>query len=122
MILSDTPTEYLRDLQNASLYEMANVVPEDTGLQVTLWVSGKGGAKRGPRVKIFANGTHFKGDGDFSVSISDSPRIVAGKANVSERELTRIFSWIKLNQEWLLQLWNGEIVNQRKIYERIVRV
>ena len=94
--------EYLRGAQLLDLNEMApQYYPRETGLKEIIWVSAKN-ASHGPRIKVYE---YSKGP-NFSVTIEDNPRVVAGKCFVNNKELKRIFDFIILNKTNLLLYWN----------------
>ena len=44
------------EINEDELFEMVNLVPRLTGLPMTIWVSPRGNARHGPRIKV--NMTH----------------------------------------------------------------
>ena len=105
MTIRDEFKEYLK---NTEINEMApNYPPDKTGLNEPIWISVEN-ASHGPRIKVYSE----DGEGNFSVSISDSPRIVAGNCFVSSKELKRIIKFISLNKETLLNYWEFKITSK----------
>ena len=96
---------YLIEQEALTLLEMApTFYPEDTGLKEIIWVSTKM-ASHGPRIKVYEtpNGKNF------SVSISDKPKVVAGDCFVNAKELKRIFAFILKHKDDLIAYWNSEL-------------
>lgn len=92
-----------------SLWEMAGVSQKRTGLKVYLYISPKQG-KHGPRIK-FVNGYETKMiQGNLvPMTISDSPEIpIKANLKISEQDLANLKSWVILNKDILLRLWNNE--------------
>ena len=90
-------------LREAKLNEMSpSYTPEKTGLKEFIWVSAKMGS-HGPRIKVYES---LPNGINFSVTIEDKPRVVAGKCFVNTKELNRIFDFIILNKTNLLLYWN----------------
>ena len=95
-------------LRESELNEMApSYLPKDTGLKEIIWVSPKN-VNHGPRIKVY----NLNKSKDFSVTIEDNPRIVAGKSFVSGKEFERIVEFIKINKENLLKYWNYGLSTQ----------
>jgi hypothetical protein len=102
-------------LEVEDLFEMSNLQKEDTGLSKTIWVSVKLHSS-GPRIKVnFDNSLRFDDSNNFSVTIDNNPRVVAGGTEeliirkIGAEELSDVYDWVKLNQPTLLAYWNGEI-------------
>ena len=97
--------EYLRGAQLLDLNEMApQYYPRETGLKEIIWVSAKN-ASHGPRIKVYE---YSKGP-NFSVTIEDNPRVVAGRCFVNNKELKRIFEFIIKHKDDLIGYWNSEL-------------
>jgi hypothetical protein len=106
-LLPADPTiqEELISLGDEGLFEMTNLPPARTGLKGILFLLTSVGF-HGPRVKFFL--WTGKGQPSFSVSIADSPRLLAN--SLPERTVNQmapsVIEWVKLNREALLQFWN----------------
>lgn len=107
--------EYVRDAEK--LYEMVpNYYQKDAGLKEIIWVSSKK-ASHGPRIKVYKT---LKGE-NFSVTIEDEPKVVAGKCFVNSKELKRIFEFIILNKDNLIKYWNF-IIDSDELDENILKL
>ena len=92
-------------LREAELNEMSpSYTPRETGLKEIIWVSAKN-ASHGPRIKVYE---YSKGP-NFSVTIEDEPRVVAGKCFVNAKELRKIFDFIIKHKDALIGYWNSEL-------------
>ncbi len=92
-----------------SLFEMANLRQNSTGLDMVIWVSEKGHTKHGPRIKVSKTHSHKANIMDsVSVSISDDPEIVAGEG-LSNNDFEHVQEYIRRNKDVLLDYWYGEI-------------
>ena len=92
-------------LNQAEINEMApTYTPQETGLKEIIWVSSKM-ASHGPRIKVYEVS---KGP-NFSVTIEDNPRVVAGKCFVNKKELQKIFDFIIKYKTELIGYWNSEL-------------
>lgn len=109
------------DLLN-SMIEMASLPPEKTGLPLTLWIRPEEGSQHGPRVKVskFPNKARFSDKDSFSISISDTPKIVSGDTSgVKAKDLELIFSFIKNKKDSLLRFWNKELENIKELEKEL---
>jgi hypothetical protein len=107
--------------ESSFLFEMSNLSKEDTGLDKTIWVSVKNHSS-GPRIKVnYDNSLKFDNNYNFSVSISDDPKVISGNTEenvikkIGKSTLEDIFDWILLNQEILLKYWNSEITTREML-------
>lgn len=92
-------------LRQCEINEMApQYYPSETGLKEIIWVSAKN-ASHGPRIKVYEVS---KGP-NFSVTIEDNPRVVAGKCFVNSKELQKIFDFIVKYKTELIGYWNSEL-------------
>lgn len=89
------------------LFSMANLFPKHTGLPRTVWIGPKGGARHDARIKVSAHPDRMDLRDAAVVSIRPEPRLLLGELSPSEFEA--IAAWVRLNQQILLDHWNGEI-------------
>lgn len=90
------------------LYEMTNVFPRTSGLPVTVWVSARGGARHDVRVKVCRVPGNRMIPGETAVvSVRPEPRLMEG--DLDGEALRAVQRWIKLNEDLLIALWDGEI-------------
>ncbi|MBS0274283.1 MAG: hypothetical protein JSR55_07755 [Proteobacteria bacterium] len=87
------------------LFDMANLTFNETGISGIVYISTAAGA-HGPRVKYFQK--TGKGQPSFSVSISDSPHVLAGSlpARVESQMAPLVIEWVRANRAELLSFWN----------------
>jgi len=118
--------EYLKDLlipdkqlNEEDLFEMSNLTKDETGLELTVWVSVKQHSS-GPRVKVnFDSSLTFDKGNNFSVSISNEPFVVAGgtekeiKKRIGAKKLDDVYDWVAQNSEVLLKYCNDEISTKK---------
>ena len=94
--------------QEDDLFEMANLYPRTTGLPVTVWVSPRGQARHGARVKLSTRpGDRMDLENTAVVAIRPGARLIEG--DLATDHLRAVGRWIDLNQSCLLQYWDGEI-------------
>jgi len=98
----------LLDNDLVPLHEMSNLDTDDTGLSGgVVWIGTKYAyvtqIGHGARIKYTdENNTKFK----IIVSISDDPKVVAGKEDsVSAKNLRELYKWVKINKTKLLDYW-----------------
>jgi hypothetical protein len=98
------------------LFEMSNFFPNTTGLDYTIWVSTKSGKeKHWARIKISNT------DGEASISISDNPEIKdkKGKIKINSTSFNKIKKFIKMNQQVLLDHWNG-LIDSKELSQKLI--
>jgi len=89
-----------------SLFEMATISSKRSGIDLKIWTSQKRGS-HGPRVKVTKVGEQLTNSNSCSVTISDSPEIVAGNIKIiSTSQFKELKKWIVLNKDVLIKLWN----------------
>ncbi len=98
--------ELLIDYNENDLYEMANVSTKRTNLSKEIWISSKMGS-HSARIKVSNSNKKFDMSDNFSVSISEEPKVIAGVSKLKSEELNKVFDWVKLNNTVLMKLWNG---------------
>lgn len=95
--------------------EMANMQPRRTGLNFTVHVMSKGGAKHVPRVKVSNISDGFSHDDNFSITVENVPRVV-GNFKLKKEHLDDIIDWVNLNREHLHKVWNdGDIMTSSEV-------
>ena len=96
------------------LWEFANLYQKETNLPMIVFVSPKGKAKHGPRIKVQTNHSHKSMQGKLvSITIEDSPKIIGKGLSSKDFELVKKF--IIDNKETLINYWNERIVTSEMI-------
>lgn len=101
------------DLQ---LFEMANLEPDQTGIEGTIYIS-TGQGSHAPRVKYFA-GRPGDSQPSMSILIAADPQVVENSLpdRIASRMAPRVQAWIRLNHERLRDFWfNGNTWYQREV-------
>jgi len=97
------------------MFEMSNLRPIHTGLNVVTWISGKGNAKHGPRIKISSKkGNKISIDNLISVTVDDNPKII-GNNKISVKDFEKIKKFIELNKDIIIKYWNRKIDTKEMI-------
>jgi hypothetical protein len=97
---------------------MANITPDESGVNFIIWISTKN-ANHGPRIKVFKSSPRSE---NFSVSITDDPKVVAGNSFVSSKDLKNIIKFILINKDVLLDYWNAITDNTDEVLNRIKHI
>jgi len=101
------PDDTLADeLATEELVEMANLTAAQTGVPGTIFISTAMGS-HGPRIKYYEQPGRTQPS--FSVTISDSPTVVANSlpARVLRQMSAQVIRWVMLNKDALLDFWNN---------------
>ena len=104
----------LHEYRQQMLIEMANLDSEETGFAHYIWV-GPPDPRHGHRIKVVNEPGRLDYQNTISVSISDHPKIVAGKpsSKLNSKKINWIFEFIKLNKNILLQHARQEITDRQ---------
>ena len=81
---------------------MTNLRTKQTGLEPVIQVSGKGGAKHGPRIKVSNIAGTFSSEDNFSVTTEG--RII-GNCKLHPNHMEDILDWVKLNKDHIHKVW-----------------
>ena len=88
------------------LFTTSNLPPVMTGLPFVVWISPRGGARHDVRVKVSA-GPRAK-PGEF-ITVAVRPKVKVIDGHLSAAHLALLARWIELNQQALVEFWDGEI-------------
>jgi hypothetical protein len=114
--------EYKQFLEDERLFEMANVVKEQTGLPFIIWISPKM-SSHGARIKVQGDYSNkLRKDLLFTVTISDEPKVIGDTGELSESDINLAKEFVKLNMEVLLDYWNEVDVNLASIFSKLKKV
>lgn len=94
-----------------TLWEMTNLSPKHTGLDQHIWMSGKGHAKHGPRVKVSNVPNKFDDKDSFSISVDHEPQHRAGSIKIRKEHYEKIKDWIKMNHDFLHKAWHSDTMD-----------
>jgi hypothetical protein len=92
--------------EGQATYKMADLRPERTGLPFVVFISQKGGARHDVRVKV-ARAPRVRPSEMVTVALRPSVRVVRGRLDPPDLALLR--QWIDLNEQVLIDYWNGVI-------------
>lgn len=97
--------------EKLDLFEMANVQPNETGLEMSIYVSERPeGAKHGPRIKVSKK--YGKTSDLFSISFNKNGKIEVVHSDIGEikpKDVKKAKEFISLNLDVLLDLWYDRI-------------
>ena len=95
------------------LYEMANVRPDKTGLNMVIYISTRlPSIKHGPRIKVSKTYGNKVSSDFFSISFNSNGEINLVNKNtgdIKQKDIERIKRFVELNLKTLLKLWYDEI-------------
>ena len=92
---------------------MANLSPLFTGLPFVVWISTRGYTRHDIRVKV-SRGMKVKKGELISVALRPEVREI-GQPRLKPEELAQLRRWIELNDDVLLEYWDGAIATEQAI-------
>ena len=103
----EAPLEWnVEGVEEDDTYLMSNFYPRETGLPMTVWLNVKGGARHDVRVKVSpVHGQRIVLDDLIVIGVRPEPRLLHGA--LSATDFAAVSAWIKLNQEVIVDHWNG---------------
>jgi hypothetical protein len=102
---------------DVDLFTMTNLYPRRTGLPMTVWVSPRGHARHAARIKVnMAHGARMTIGNTAVVRLQPMPRVMAGQ--LSAEDQVAVFRWIAMNEQALLDHWNG-LIDGGDLIERL---
>jgi hypothetical protein len=88
------------------LFLMTNLYPRRTGLPMVIWVGPSYGARHAPRIKVMqAHGTQMDPNNLAVVRVRPTPEVIVG--HLSAEDQAKVFQWIALNEQVIMDHWNG---------------
>lgn len=105
-------------------HEAINLVPAETGLPMTVWVSPRGrtGRARGYDVRLRVHkthGVHIVVDNTAVVGVRPVPHLVENWLRPKDQVL--VYQWAALNEAALVDYWE-ERINSREFLDRLQRL
>lgn len=121
-LIFDTTDEIF--INEAQVFEMARVKPKDSGIPWIIFISSKDYVKQKhwARIKISNVKGTFSENDNFVVSISQQPKVLAGKAKMKQTELDDIFDWVVLNYDVLIKYWNEQFDSDAELYQQLRKI
>lgn len=110
----ETTTPYAAPEQEAP-FEMANLRPATTGLSLVVFVSQRGGARHGARIKVSPLPRYDPAQA-VTVTLEDPPHALGP---IGAREMAEIGRWIALNREAIQAYWDGTIEYTEDLLARL---
>jgi hypothetical protein len=96
------------EIDNDTLFKMANLFPDDTGLPMVIWASERGHARHDVRIKVNqSHGTRMLPGDLATVAVRPASRLVAGQLSAADLQL--VSQWIALNESALVDYWEYRI-------------
>lgn len=108
------------DTAARELFKMANLTPDETGLDRVVWVSEKGNAKHAARIKVSPiAGNRIQSDGLVTVTLDNDPRVIGDVRAIGD--LQKIKKFIRRNRKILLSYWN-QTISTKQLLDGLKRV
>ena len=99
------------ELEEEDGFDLANILPEDTGLSMVVWISDGQGVRHDVRVKISEeHGSRVRTDRWAVMSVRPTPELIHG--DLSSRDVDAVRRWILLNEPVIMAYWQGELATK----------
>jgi hypothetical protein len=108
-------------LTENNLFEMANIKPKESGLPLVIFASTKYDM-HAARIKVSNIPNTFSKDDNFVITISKTPKIVAGKPKYNQQQINDIYDWILLNYDTLMKFWKDEYDSNIDFYNDLKKI
>jgi hypothetical protein len=105
----------VRDAIEEAPFEMANLRPATTGLPFAVFVSQRGAARHGARIKVSPL-PRYDPDEAVTITLEVPPRALG---RVAPKDLRLAQQWIDLNRAALLAYWEGTIAYTEDLLAQI---
>ena len=105
------------------LYEMANVLPEESGLPYPIYIRNKRGIRHGASIKAYPAGYNNLA-AEIVVTIEEEPRVlkVPKRPRVPLAHLEQLKAYVRLNREVLLAYWHADNASTAAMLRSLRRV
>jgi hypothetical protein len=98
-------------------WEMVNLVPELTGLPMTVHAMPRGGARHDVRLKVHrSHGTRMSASNTAEVGVRPVPHLVEN--GLKPKDQVVVYQWAALNEHALVDYWKGRI-NSAEFLQRL---
>ena len=105
---------------DTDFFLMANLRPKTTGLPMVVWVSERGNARHGARVKVaLQHGDRINPSHTAVFGVRPTPGLISG--NLSTAEQRALSDWITLNEAAIVEYWDG-VIDSGDLLQRLKRV
>ena len=96
---------------NLFFITFTNLRPKRTGLPFVVYVSPKGNAANGPRIKASNKYGEKASEGDwFTITVEDQPRVIGDRSSSLKRSGVQMAkNWVQANKDELLKIWEDDV-------------
>jgi hypothetical protein len=89
---------------------MANLIPIETGLSMSIYISDKSGISHGTQLKVSKiYGGKIDKNSLFTITIDDEPLVIGNTGNIKLKDIELVKKFILINKSSLLDYWNKKI-------------
>jgi hypothetical protein len=97
------------EISEDELDTMVNIVPDDSGLPMTVWVRPRSNERHGPRVKVCTvHGPRMFPRDIVSVTLPPTIRAIP-PGGLPPADLRAVSDWIRLNEAAITAFWESRI-------------
>jgi hypothetical protein len=99
----------MSEISEDELDTMVNIVPDDSGLPMTVWVRPRSNERHGPRIKVCTiYGARMFPHDTVSVTLPPAIRAIP-PGGLPAADLRAVSDWIRLNEAAITAFWESRI-------------
>ncbi len=103
------------------LFEMANIIQEDSGLPMIIYISPKS-VGLSPRVRVQKDYSSNISTDLFSITIENRPKVIGDTGEIKKSDIKLVKDWVKINTKLLTDYWTGKEHSTRKVLNELIKL
>jgi hypothetical protein len=102
--------------EELDMWQLSNFSSDFTGVDgVIIWLSSGGcDLKYGPRIKV-KDSMGFDNGLCATIPLDGQRRAILGGSNITEHQLDKVYEWINVNMDLIIDNWNDKIYTSELI-------
>ena len=103
------------------LFEMANIIQEDSGLPMIIYISPKS-AGLSPQVRVQKDYSSNISTDLFSITIENRPKVIGDTGEIKKSDIKLVKDWVKINTGLLTDYWTGKEHSTKKVLNELIKL
>ena len=119
MTESNPPAELSTEDDDLEIWASANLFPHTTGLPMVVWIAPNEGFRHDCRVRVARqHGDRGRWANSASITVRPDQRLIG---QLDADDFRRAAEWIRLNQDVILEYWDGTLDDIGDVLPRLQR-